>query len=322
MSKVIKVNNLSKVYDLGLVGTGTLFKDLNRTWAKIRRKPDPYATLVELNDRTQKGSSNIVYALKDINFSVGQGEVLGIIGKNGAGKSTLLKILSQITSPSTGTVKMKGRIASLLEVGTGMHPEMTARQNVFLNGSLMGMRKNEIKSKLEEIIDFAGILKYIDTPIKRFSSGMQVRLGFAIAAFLEPEILIVDEVLAVGDAEFQKKAIGKMQDVSKGEGRTVLFVSHNMASVQLLCSRAILMDSGTTVFEGNVSEAINRYLNIGSKSKFFVRKTPDESVDVSFQKIKVLNFDNQLCSEFTCQESIRPYQELQRHRWIDFFLLR
>ena len=304
MSKVIKVNNLSKVYDLGLVGTGTLFKDLNRTWAKIRRKPDPYATLVELNDRTQKGSSNIVYALKDINFSIGQGEVLGIIGKNGAGKSTLLKILSQITSPSTGTVKMKGRVASLLEVGTGMHPEMTARQNVFLNGSLMGMRRNEIKSKLEEIIDFAGILKYIDTPIKRFSSGMQVRLGFAIAAFLEPEVLIVDEVLAVGDAEFQKKAIGKMQDVSKGEGRTVLFVSHNMASVQSLCSRAVLMDSGATVYEGNVSEAINRYLDIESKPKFFLRKTPDESIDVSFQKIKVLNHDNQLCSEFTCEENI------------------
>ncbi|MEJ6685943.1 MAG: ABC transporter ATP-binding protein, partial [Crocinitomicaceae bacterium] len=224
MSKVIKIENLSKIYDLGLVGTGTLSKDLNRTWAKLRGKPDPYATLIELNDRTKKSSANMVYALKDINFSVEQGEVLGIIGKNGAGKSTLLKILSQITSPSTGSIKMKGRVASLLEVGTGMHPEMTARQNIYLNGSLMGMRRHEITSKLDEIIDFAGITKYIDTPTKRFSSGMTVRLGFAIAAFLEPEILIVDEVLAVGDAEFQKKAIGKMQDVSKGEGRTVLFV--------------------------------------------------------------------------------------------------
>ena len=228
MSKVIEIENLSKVYDLGLVGTGTLSKDLNRMWAKLRGKQDPYATIVELNDRTQKSSSNMVYALKDITFSVKQGEVLGIIGKNGAGKSTLLKILSQITSPSSGTIKMKGRVASLLEVGTGMHPEMTARQNIYLNGSLMGMRRHEITAKLDEIIDFAGIEKYIDTPTKRFSSGMTVRLGFAIAAFLEPEILIVDEVLAVGDAEFQKKAIGKMKNVSQGEGRTVLFVSHNL----------------------------------------------------------------------------------------------
>ena len=202
MSKVIDINNLSKVYDLGLVGTGTLSKDLNRTWAKLRGKPDPYATLVELNDRTQKSESNMVYALKDINFSVNQGEVLGIIGKNGAGKSTLLKILSQITSPTTGNIKMKGRVASLLEVGTGMHPEMTARENIYLNGSLMGMRRHEITSKLDEIVNFSGVEKYIDTPTKRFSSGMNVRLGFAIAAFLDPEIRSVDEVLAVGDAEF------------------------------------------------------------------------------------------------------------------------
>ena len=248
MSKVIEINNLSKIYDLGLVGTGTLSKDLNRTWAKLRGKPDPYATLVELNDRTQKSSTNIIYALKDINFSVEQGEVLGIIGKNGAGKSTLLKILSQITSPSTGSIKMRGRVASLLEVGTGMHPEMTARQNIYLNGSLMGMRRHEITSKLDEIVDFAGIEKYIDTPTKRFSAGMTVRLGFAIAAFLEPEILIVDEVLAVGDAEFQKKAIGKMQNVSMGEGRTVLFVSHNMASVKSLCSSGIVLNNGTKSF--------------------------------------------------------------------------
>ena len=241
MSKVIEINSLSKVYDLGLVGTGSLSKDLNRAWAKLLGKPDPYATIVELNDRTQKSSSNMVYALKDINFSVEQGEVLGIIGQNGAGKSTLLKILSQITSPSIGSIKMKGRVASLLEVGTGMHPEMTARQNIYLNGSLMGMRRHEITLKLDEIVDFAGIEKYIDTPIKRFSSGMTVRLGFAIAAFLEPEILIVDEVLAVGDAEFQKKAVGKMQDVSRGGGRTVLFVSHNMELVKQLCQKGILI---------------------------------------------------------------------------------
>lgn len=260
MSKVIEINNLSKVYDLGLVGTGTLSKDLNRTWAKLRGKPDPYATLVELNDRTKKSSSNMVYALKDINFSVEQGEVLGIIGKNGAGKSTLLKVLSQITSPSTGTIKMKGRVASLLEVGTGMHPEMTARQNIYLNGSLMGMSRNEITSKLNEIIEFAGIEKYVDTPIKRFSSGMKVRLGFAIAAFLEPEILIVDEVLAVGDAEFQKKAIGKMQEVSQQSARTVIFVSHNMNSINNLCSSCIYMKNGEIISSGLPADIINQYL--------------------------------------------------------------
>lgn len=265
MSKIIEINNLSKIYELGLVGTGTLSKDLNRKWAKLRGKPDPYATLIELNDRTQKSSSNMVYALKNINFSVKKGEVLGIIGKNGAGKSTLLKILSRITSPSTGTIKMKGRVASLLEVGTGMHPEMTARQNIYLNGSLMGMRRYEIKLKLNEIVTFAGIEKYIDTPIKRFSSGMTVRLGFAIAAFLEPEILIVDEVLAVGDAEFQKKAIGKMQEVSSGEERTVLFVSHNMSSVKSLCDRAIVLENGRLKLDANVDEAVSYYLSEGSK---------------------------------------------------------
>jgi lipopolysaccharide transport system ATP-binding protein len=262
---VIRVENISKMYDLGLVGTGTLSKDLNRTWAKWTGKPDPYATIAELNDRTKKSESGSVWVLKDINFDVQQGEVLGIIGKNGAGKSTLLKILSKITVPTTGQIKIKGRVASLLEVGTGMHPEMTARQNIYLNGAIMGMKRYEITAKLDEIVEFAGIGKYIDTPIKRFSSGMQVRLGFAVAAFLEPEILIVDEVLAVGDAEFQKKAIGKMQDVSKGEGRTVLFVSHNMASVQSLCTKGLLLDKGMITYEGNIENSISRYLNEGSQ---------------------------------------------------------
>ena len=194
-----------------------------------------------------------------------QGEILGIIGKNGAGKSTLLKILSQITSPSSGSIKMKGRVASLLEVGTGMHPEMTARQNIYLNGSLMGMRRNEISDKLEDIVSFAGIEKYIDTPVKRFSSGMKVRLGFAVAAFLEPEILIVDEVLAVGDAEFQTKAIGKMQEVSKGGGRTVLFVSHNMAAVQNLCTRCVILKDGQIKNIGGVKKMIDEYLEDGNK---------------------------------------------------------
>jgi lipopolysaccharide transport system ATP-binding protein len=259
MSEVIKVEKLSKIYDLGLIGTGTLSKDINRTWAKLLGKTDPYAKLTELNDRTAKSESGTVYALKDINFSVEKGEVLGIIGKNGAGKSTLLKILSQITSPSSGEIKIKGRVASLLEVGTGMHPEMTARQNIYLNGSIMGMRRHEITRKLDEIVDFAGITKYVDTPIKRFSSGMQVRLGFAVAAFLEPEILIVDEVLAVGDAEFQKKAIGKMQDVSKGEGRTVLFVSHNLASMSLLCNKGILIEKGFLTYNDDINNVISKY---------------------------------------------------------------
>ncbi len=256
---VIRVENLSKMYDLGLVGTGTLSKDLNRAWARMRGKPDPYAKLAELNDRTVGSKSDTVWALKDINFEVKQGEVLGIIGKNGAGKSTLLKILSQITAPTEGSVKIKGRVASLLEVGTGMHPEMTARQNIYLNGSIMGMRRREITSKLDEIIDFAGIAKYVDTPIKRFSSGMQVRLGFAVAAFLEPEILIVDEVLAVGDAEFQKKAIGKMQDVSQSQGRTVLFVSHNLSSIRHLCEKGILLHAGQVMYHGSATLAIEKY---------------------------------------------------------------
>ena len=238
MSKniAIKVENLSKQYRLGQVGTGTISHDINRWWHLMRGKEDPYLKIGESNDRTSKGNSEYVWALRDINFEVEKGEVLGIIGKNGAGKSTLLKLLSKVTSPTIGAIKTKGRIASLLEVGTGFHPEMTGRENIYMNGTIMGMSRQEISAKLDEIVEFAGVSRYIDTPVKRYSSGMTVRLGFSIAAHLEPEILIVDEVLAVGDAEFQKKAIGKMQDVSKGEGRPVLFVSHNMASVRALCS--------------------------------------------------------------------------------------
>ncbi len=258
---VIEFNNVGKQYILGTIGTGTLSQDLNRWWANIRGKEDPYLKIGETNDRTQKGDSRFVWALRDINFKVEQGDVVGIIGKNGAGKSTLLKILSRVTSPTTGDIKIKGRIASLLEVGTGFHPEMTGRENIFMNGSIMGMTKAEIKSKFDEIVDFAGVAKYVDTPVKRYSSGMMVRLGFAIAAHLEPEILVVDEVLAVGDAEFQKKAIGKMQDVSKGEGRTVLFVSHNMAAVRSLCTRGILLNNGIVSYIGNINNTITEYLN-------------------------------------------------------------
>ncbi|WP_339916364.1 ABC transporter ATP-binding protein [Yeosuana marina] len=257
---ILKVENISKQYRLGLVGTGTISHDLNRWWYRVRGKEDPYLKIGEANDRSTKGTSDYVWALRDINFEVQRGEVLGIIGKNGAGKSTLLKILSKVTSPTTGKIKTKGRIASLLEVGTGFHGEMTGRENIYLNGAILGMTKKEIRSKIDEIIEFSGCERYIDTPVKRYSSGMTVRLAFAVAAFLEPEILVIDEVLAVGDAEFQKKAIGKMQDISRGEGRTVLFVSHNMAAVQNLCTRAIVLEHGKVVFEGDSNNSINFYL--------------------------------------------------------------
>lgn len=258
----IEFNNISKQYRLGLVSTNTLSHDLKRWWAmNIQGKDDPYLKIGEVNDRASKGNSDYVWALKDINFKVEQGDVLGIIGKNGAGKSTLLKILSKVTAPSTGVIRARGRIASLLEVGTGFHPEMTGRENIYMNGAIMGMTKAEITRKLDEIVDFSGVERYIDTPAKRYSSGMTVRLGFAIAAHLEPEILVVDEVLAVGDAEFQKKAIGKMQDVSKGEGRTVLFVSHNMASMRTLCNRGILLENGTIVYQNDIHKTIDKYLS-------------------------------------------------------------
>ena len=257
----IKIENVSKQYRLGLVSTGTLSHDLNRWWAtKVMRKEDPYLKIGEVNDRTTKGSSDYVWALKDINMEIKQGDVVGIIGKNGAGKSTLLKLLSRVTAPTTGTISYKGRIASLLEVGTGFHPELTGRENIYMNGAIMGMSKAEITRKLDEIVDFSGCERYLDTPVKRYSSGMTVRLGFAIAAHIEPDILVVDEVLAVGDAEFQKKAIGKMQDVSRGEGRTVLFVSHNMASIKQLCNVGYVLKNGMVNFCGNIDNVIEKYL--------------------------------------------------------------
>jgi lipopolysaccharide transport system ATP-binding protein len=263
MSKdiILKAENISKQYRLGQVGTGTLSHDLNRWWHQLLGKEDPYLRIGETNDRSIKGTSDYVWALQDINFEVERGEVLGIIGKNGAGKSTLLKILSRVTAPTTGSIKFGGRVASLLEVGTGFNGEMTGRENVYLNGAILGMTKKEIASKIDEIIDFSGCERYIDTPVKRYSSGMTVRLAFAVAAFLEPEILIIDEVLAVGDAEFQRKAIGKMQDISKQGGRTVLFVSHNMAAVKSLCTKGVVMEHGKVVFEGGIDEVVDLYLN-------------------------------------------------------------
>jgi len=256
----IKIENLSKQYRLGTVGSGTVRGDLQRAWHRLRGKEDPTLKIGETN-RLDTVDGDLVWALQDINLEVKQGEILGIIGKNGAGKSTLLKILSRVTGPTTGSIKVNGRLASLLEVGTGFHGELTGRENIFLNGAILGMTKNDIKRKLDEIIEFAGVAKYVDTPVKRYSSGMYVRLGFAVAAFLEPEILIVDEVLAVGDAEFQKKAIGKMQDISQDGGRTVLFVSHNMAAVQNLCSKAILLENGGLILNDTTSVVINQYLN-------------------------------------------------------------
>ena len=261
----ILVENLSKQYRLGEIGTGTLQHDLNRWWHKIRGKADPYAMIGTDNVKDKVDDSDYVFALKDINIKVKRGEVLGIIGKNGSGKSTLLKVLTKVTGPTSGRITMQGRVASLLEVGTGFHPELTGRENIYLNGAILGMSKTEIGSKIDEIVKFSGIAKYVDTPVKRYSSGMKVRLGFAVAAHLEPEILIVDEVLAVGDIEFQNKAVGKMKDVSSKGGRTVLFVSHNMGSIKSLCTRCILLNDGKIIADGHPDEIVNQYLDLNIK---------------------------------------------------------
>lgn len=255
----LEIKNVSKQYRLGITGTGTMSHDFNRWWHKIRGKEDPYATVGIVNDRTVEGG-DYVWALKDINLEVKQGEILGVIGKNGAGKSTLLKLLSKISGPTAGSISIRGRMAALLEVGTGFHPELTGKENIYLNGAILGMTKKQIHEKLDDIIDFSGCAKYIDTPVKRYSSGMRVRLGFAVAAFLDPDILVVDEVLAVGDAEFQKKAIGKMKEVSAKGERTVLFVSHNMASIKKLCTRGVFLKDGKIDFIGDIQETIDHYM--------------------------------------------------------------
>jgi lipopolysaccharide transport system ATP-binding protein len=370
MSVVIKVENVSKLYRLGEVGTGSLAHDVNRWWHRMRGNEDPYLKIGQVNDRTKAGkketgdgrretvpadcsasqetgdgyqetgpagtsssslspdscplspsssslspvscppspdlpSSDYVYALKDINFEVKQGEVLGIIGRNGAGKSTLLKILSRVTTPTTGQIKVKGRIASLLEVGTGFHPELTGRENIFLNGAILGMRKAEIKAKFDEIVDFSGCERYIDTPVKRYSSGMYVRLAFAVAAHLEPEILIVDEVLAVGDAEFQKKCLGKMKDVA-GQGRTVLFVSHNMAAVRSLCSSCLWIDCGLIREAGLTSEILDHYLRSSTKDVNASEVVLPEDLTKEFQvrEARVTKPDGEVCTDFLCDEEI------------------
>lgn len=300
--KVIQVENLSKLYRLGQVGTGSIFHDVNRWWHTVRGKEDPYMRVGEVNDRTQKGKSDYVWALKDINFEVEQGEVLGIIGRNGAGKSTLLKILSRTTSPTTGAIKVKGRIASLLEVGTGFHPELSGRDNIFMNGTILGMTRAEIKSKFDEIVEFAGVERYLDTPVKRYSSGMYVRLAFAVAAHLESEILIVDEVLAVGDIEFQKKCLGKMKDVSEKQGRTVLFVSHNMQSIAQLCNQVFLIEKGSLIAKDSYDIITNTYLRPQKNSFYLNGKNQDKKI--YFKSIKLIDSQNEEKDSFSYDESL------------------
>jgi len=298
---VIKVENLSKQYRLGDIGTGSLAHDINRWWHTIRGKEDPYLKIGESNDRTKTGNSEYVWSLKDINFNIEQGDAVGIIGRNGAGKSTLLKILSRVTAPTTGSIKVKGRVASLLEVGTGFHPDLTGRENIFLNGAILGMRSNEIKRHFDAIVDFAGVERYVDTPVKRYSSGMYVRLAFAVAAHLESEILIVDEVLAVGDAEFQKKCLGKMDEVSKGEGRTVLFVSHNMGSINQLCNKAVLLNNGNILDYDKTSTITPKYFGLSNDSN---------SVSVHFRKNDKANTCFFECVKLFKNGSKEPNREL------------
>ena len=316
----IQFDNVGKLYRLGQVGTGTLSHDLNRWWTtKVLHKEDPYLKIGETNDRSKKGMSDYVWALRDITFNVEQGDVVGIIGRNGAGKSTLLKLLSCITSPTTGVIRARGRIGSLLEVGTGFHPEMTGRENIYMNGSIMGMTRQEISRKLEEIVDFAGVERYLDTPVKRYSSGMTVRLGFAVAAFMEPEILVVDEVLDVGDAEFQKKAIGKMQDVSKGGGRTVLFVSHNMDSMLNLCKKGILLENGTIKYQSDIKSTVNEYLGEGNNEYCYSQTEERAKDNIYLSSAHFLGTEDQEKGLFSFSEEIRLQLKIRKklHSYID-----
>lgn len=296
---VIKAENISKQYRLGVLGSGSLKKDLQAFWRKSMGD----------NSVSEFESNDSIWALKDINFEVKSGDVLGFIGRNGAGKSTLLKIISRIILPTSGSIKGKGRIASLLEVGTGFHPELTGRENVFLNGQILGMKKNEIQLVFDEIVDFSGVEKFIDTPVKRYSSGMYVRLAFAIAAHLNPEILIVDEVLAVGDADFQKKCLGKMRQVSTDEGKTVLFVSHNMQALRGLCKTAICIDHGKIVDQGESKKVITNYLN-REQINYFQQEyqDPRKAPGNSFIRIKKVALDPQFLHEQTLINTNTPIQ--------------
>jgi len=309
MNNVIKIENLYKEYRLGVIGHGTLYRDLQSFWANIRGRDDPNSIIG--NENIGINHKRNILALKNINLEVQKGEVLGIIGQNGAGKSTLLKILSRITSPTKGIIKIKGNVASLLEVGTGFHTELTGRENIYLNGAINGMNKKEIDKKLDEIVDFAGVEKFLDTPVKRYSSGMIVRLGFAVSAYIEPDILIVDEVLAVGDASFQKKAINKMKDVSSNHGRTVLFVSHNMNSIRKLCNSTVLIESGQIIKKGNTETIIDHYLNFDSKStqknkghiEWDEKNMPGNNL-IKLKSVKTKKSNNSISSTFDVVEDI------------------
>jgi lipopolysaccharide transport system ATP-binding protein len=294
MSIAIKAENLSKAYQIGQFSTGTISRDIERWWAIKRGKEDPFLKIGETNDRSKLGTSDIVWSLKDLNFEINQGDAVGIIGKNGAGKSTLLKILSKVTNPTLGLVKIKGRISSLLEVGTGFHPELTGRENIFLNGAILGMRRHEIIRKFDEIVEFSGVERYIDTPVKRYSSGMYVRLAFAVAAHLESEILIVDEVLAVGDAEFQKKCIGKLEEIGSGLGKTVIFVSHNLGMVSQLCKKGIHLHNGELLYQGPIANTINNYkLDSINKPEVFQNKFPESLKKYKLIEAKLINIENE-----------------------------
>lgn len=309
MSIVIKVENLSKAYQLGEIGTGTLSDDFNRFLARIRGKEDPFLTISEANDRTVKGNNGIVWSLKDINFEVVQGDTVGIIGRNGAGKSTLLKLLSRITAPTIGSLKIKGRIASLLEVGTGFHPDLSGRDNIYLNGAILGMRKAEIKRKFDEIVDFSGVERYINTPVKRYSSGMYIRLAFAVAAHLESEILIIDEVLAVGDAEFQKKCLAKMSEVNKGEGRTILFVSHNMTAISNLCKTGLLLINGSINAHSDIARVINRYETLIYQAKKEQKEQNKVYIkDAAITRISEINDDNKIGTILSLEFTVEQYE--------------
>ena len=299
----IKVENLSKKYQIGQFGTGTLSWDIERWLNKMRGKEDPFHKIEENNFNNSSRPNSFVWSLKDINFEINKGDRVGIIGNNGAGKSTLLKIMSKVTAPTSGKIMGKGRVAGLLEVGTGFHPELTGRENIFLNGAILGMKKNEINKKLDEIIAFSGVEQYIDTPVKRYSSGMYVRLAFAVAAHLESDILIVDEVLAVGDIEFQKKCLTKMDSVTKEEGKTLFFVSHNMGAVQYLCNDLIILNKGSLTYNGSVAEGIEYYLKGQTSSiQSSYHNTIPQRTD--FISINIVDSNNENKDRFSFDDSV------------------
>ena len=304
MSISISVENVSKQYRLGVIGNRTLYEDLNRWWARVRKQPDPLAKVGDVDHGNR--TDGLLWALRDVSFQVEQSQVLGVIGRNGAGKSTLLKILSKVTAPTSGEIKMRGRIASLLEVGTGFHPELTGRENVYLNGAILGMSREEINKKFDEIVAFSEVEKFVDTPVKRYSSGMYVRLAFAVAAHLDPEIMVVDEVLAVGDAAFQRKCLGKLSE-NAGEGRTILFVSHNMAAINRLCSRAVLLDKGMLIADGPASEITARYLS-GAAEESGAREWDEKNApgtpEVRLKSISLSSIDGNSKSVFDVNEDI------------------